>query len=77
MYRVQLDRGKCIGCLACTRCEDFTCGRDFKAVAFQAKVNDIGCNRKAADLCPVGAILVLPVTPRSPQLQSKGEKIHE
>ena len=73
IYRVELDRGKCIGCLACIRCENFRCGKDFKAVAVRTEVNDAGCNREAADLCPVDAILVFPVNPRSPQPQSKGE----
>ena len=73
IYHVELDRGKCIGCLACTCCENFMCGKDFKAVAVRTKVNDAGCNREAADLCPVDAIRVLPVTPKSPQLQRKGE----
>jgi len=49
------------------------CGKDFKAVAVRTEVNDAGCDREAADLCPVDAIRVLPVTPKSPQLQRKGE----
>jgi ferredoxin len=59
-FYIELDHGKCIGCLACTRCENFKCGEDFKAYAVRKEVEDLDCNRKAADLCPVNAIIVLP-----------------
>ena len=57
-FSVEVDSGKCIGCLACTRCNNFVCGNDFKAQAVKPKVNEIGCNQEAAAICPVGAILV-------------------
>jgi ferredoxin len=57
-FSVEVDSGKCIGCLACTRCHNFVCGNDFKARAVRAKVEEIGCNQGAAAICPVGAILI-------------------
>ena len=61
-YRVELDREKCIGCMACTSCENFRCGEDFKAYAVRTEVSQPGCNREAAELCPVDAIVVFPAT---------------
>ena len=57
-FRVEVDAGKCIGCLACTRCHNFACGNDFKAQAVSAEVDEIGCNHEAAAICPVDAIKI-------------------
>ena len=57
-FSVEVDPGKCIGCLACTRCDNLVCGNDFKAQAVLSDVEEIGCNQEAAAICPVGAILV-------------------
>jgi ferredoxin len=57
-FAVEVDPGKCIGCLACTRCNNFVCGNDFKAQAVRSVVEEIGCNQEAAAICPVGAILI-------------------
>jgi ferredoxin len=62
-FHVELDNSKCIGCMACTRCENFKCGRDFKAYAVRTEVEDLNCNRDAAGLCPVDAIVVFPANP--------------
>ena len=70
-YHVELDRGKCIGCMACTRCENFKCGEDFKVYAVRTEVSDAGCNREAAALCPVDAILVLPVNSKRTESEMK------
>ena len=43
-FWVEVDPGKCIGCLACTRCHNFVCGNDFKAQAVRSEVEEIGCN---------------------------------
>lgn len=57
-FSVEVDSGKCIGCLACTRCNNFVCGNDFKVRAVCIEVDEIGCNQEAAALCPVGAIVI-------------------
>jgi ferredoxin len=61
-YRVSLDSDACIGCLACTRCEVFEIGEDMRAHAVRAEVDDLGCCREAADACPVGAIVINPIS---------------
>ena len=58
VFSVEVDPGKCIGCLACTRCHNFICGNDFKAQAVRPEVEEIGCNQEAAEICPVGAITI-------------------
>jgi len=63
-FLVEVDPGKCIGCLACTRCKNFVCGNDFKAKAVRSEVEKIGCNQEAAEVCPVGAILVSAPNPK-------------
>ena len=57
-FSVEVDSGKCIGCLACTRCHNFVCGNDFKVQAVSAEVDEISCNQEAAAICPVGAIVI-------------------
>jgi ferredoxin len=58
VFSVEVDPGKCIGCLACTRCKNFVCGNDFKAQVVRPEVEEIGCNQEAVAICPVGAILI-------------------
>ena len=58
VFRIKLDSARCIGCLACTRCNNFVCGADFKAQPVQSEVDEIGCNQQAAAICPVGAIFI-------------------
>ncbi len=57
-FRVKLDIASCIGCLACTRCENFVCGNDFKVRPVRSEIAEIGCNQEAAAICPVGAIRI-------------------
>jgi ferredoxin len=61
VYRVTLDNGKCLGCMACLRCENFQSGEDFKAEVVTAEVAVIGCNQEVADDCPVEAIEVVEI----------------
>ena len=61
-YRITLDNDACIGCLACTRCEVFEVGEDMRAHAVRAEVDDLGCCRDMADACPVGAIVIRPIS---------------
>lgn len=66
---VQVDQGKCIGCLACTRCHNFVCGNDFKVQTVKSEIDEIGCNQEAAAICPVGAINIL-----DPDANGKNQK---
>ena len=58
VYRITVDKGKCIGCGACAAsCNNFEM-QEGKAAAKKAQVEDVGCNQEAADICPVEAIKV-------------------
>lgn len=57
-YKIKVDEEKCIGCGACAAtCDNFEI-EEGKAKAKKTKVEDIGCNQEAADICPVDAIKV-------------------
>ena len=58
MYKITIDKEKCIGCGACAAaCENFRMDED-KAEPKQPEVKDLGCNQQAADVCPVQAIII-------------------
>ena len=49
---------ECIGCGACTAaCDNFEM-KEGKAHPKQAEVEEVGCNKEAADICPVDAIKI-------------------
>ncbi len=57
-YKIELDQKQCIGCGVCTQeCDNFEIDES-KAKVKQTTINDIGCNQKAADACPVNAIAI-------------------
>ena len=53
---VRLDSNACIGCVACTRCENFEMGEDMRAHLVKSEVEDEKCVLEAIANCPVGAI---------------------
>ncbi len=58
MFKIEVDNEKCIGCAACTaQCDNLIMEGD-KAKPVKAEVNEVGCNKEAADLCPVQAIII-------------------
>jgi ferredoxin len=70
-FSVEVNRGKCIGCLACTRCHNCVCGNDFKAQTVRSEVEAIGCNQEAAAICPVGAISISAPNPNPDKPEPK------
>ena len=57
-HKIEIDKEKCIGCGACAaQCDNFEMDGD-KAKPKQTEVDDIGCNKDAADACPVEAIKI-------------------
>lgn len=61
-YKITINENECIGCGACTSvCSNFELAEkkdSFKAKVKKSEVSDIGCNREAKDVCPVGAIKI-------------------
>ena len=57
-YAIELDSDACIGCVACTRCDEFEMGEDMKAHAVKSTTEHIHCVKEVAEDCPVGAITI-------------------
>ncbi len=57
-FKVEIDEDACIGCGACTSCDNFELGDDGKAKTKQAELEEVGCNKEAADNCPVDCIKI-------------------
>ena len=58
-YKIEFDKEKCIGCGACTQCDNWEIGDDRKAYPIKTELKEIGCNQDAADMCPVEAIKII------------------
>jgi len=49
----------CIGCGACAAvCDNWEMGSDGKSHPKAVEVEELGCNKEAVDVCPVGCIRV-------------------
>jgi len=58
MFKIIVDKEKCIGCGACAaQCDNFEM-KDGKAVAKEKEVKELGCNKDAEEVCPVDAIKI-------------------
>jgi len=57
-FRVEIDKEACIGCGACTSCDNFELGDDGKAKAKKKELKEVGCSQEAADNCPVQCIKI-------------------
>jgi len=57
-YEIKQEREKCIGCGACVAlCPvNWELKDDGKATPIKTQVEDLGCNTKAAETCPVKCI---------------------
>ncbi len=58
-YKIIQNRDVCIGCGACVSvCPDNWVMKGDKSHPKKTEINDIGCNKEAADVCPVQCIKV-------------------
>lgn len=57
-FKVEVDQEACIGCGACTSCDNFEMNDEGKAEAKESEVKEAGCNKEAAENCPVNCIKV-------------------
>lgn len=55
-FKISQEHEKCLGCGACTSCDNWVIGEDSKAAPVATEVEEIGCNQAAADACPVSCI---------------------
>ena len=60
MIKISMDREKCIGCGSCAAvCPDnWELADDGKAKPKKTELEEVGCNEKAAQVCPVQCIKV-------------------
>ena len=59
MPKISVDKEKCIGCGACVAlCSKAFKMQEIKAVAINPEVDEISCEKDAADSCPVKAIII-------------------
>ena len=61
VFKIEVDKEACIGCGACTSCDNFEMGDDGKAAAKKTEVEEEGCNKEAVEVCPVQAIKVIKI----------------
>ena len=60
-YKIEFDKEKCIGCGACTQCDNWEMGDDGKVYPIKKELKEIGCNQESVNVCPVEAIKIVKV----------------
>lgn len=75
MFKIILDKNKCIGCGTCAAvCPgNYELGKDGKARALKEEVESLGCNRIAEETCPVKAITIKSITNKKESGKEKQE----
>ncbi|MCD6274862.1 MAG: ferredoxin [Candidatus Aenigmarchaeota archaeon] len=59
MFKIVHNREKCIGCGACASiCDNWEIDENGKAKPKKTEVEEVGCNKEAADVCPVQCIKI-------------------
>jgi ferredoxin len=58
-FEIIVKKDECIGCGACTTCDNFELNdKDNKAYPKKKIVDSLGCNEEAKDICPVECIKI-------------------
>jgi ferredoxin len=58
-YEIKFDRENCLGCGACTSCDNWELKEDGKVTPIKTELDNIGCNQEAVDICPVDIIKII------------------
>ncbi|MFH0832832.1 MAG: 4Fe-4S binding protein [Candidatus Aenigmatarchaeota archaeon] len=57
-YKIEFNKNACIGCGSCTSvCANWEM-KGTKACPKKTMLNDVGCNKEAAEICPANAITI-------------------
>ncbi len=59
MYKIKFQRDQCLGCGACTVCDNWKFADDGKVNPVKTELEEIGCNDQAAQVCPAQIIEVI------------------
>lgn len=75
MFKIKLDKEKCIGCGTCAAIcpANFEMDNDSKAKVIKEEIENLGCNRSAEENCPVGAISIRPLSGKNKETKEKTE----
>lgn len=60
-YKIEFDKEECIGCGACTACDNWELGDDNKAHPIKTELDEVGDNQDAADNCPIELIKIIKI----------------
>ena len=55
---ISVDEETCVGCGACTTCDNFEMKDNGKAEPINNKADENPCNEEAVEICPVQAIKI-------------------
>jgi ferredoxin len=58
-YEIKFDRENCMGCGACTSCNNWELKDDGKVTPIKTELEEIGCNQEAVDICPIDIIKII------------------
>jgi len=61
-YKIEFERERCMGCGACTQCDNWEMSDDGKVSPIKTELEEIGCNQDAAGVCPIDIITVTEVS---------------
>ena len=60
-YKIEFDKEQCLGCGACTMCDNWKTSDDGKVEPIKTELNEIGCNKNAAEICPIEIIKIIEI----------------
>ncbi len=55
-FTIVFEKEKCMGCGACTTCDNWKMGDDRKVYPVKTQLEELGCNETAAEICPINII---------------------
>lgn len=58
-YIIKYNRKDCMGCGACTMCDNWEFGNDGKVDPINTEIEELGCNEEAAEICPAEVIKII------------------
>lgn len=58
-YKIEFNRDECLGCGACTMCDNWQFADDGKVDPVKTELEEAGCNSDASDICPANVIKVI------------------